>query len=157
MTKDYQANLKRGLEYQDFISDMLRRDFGIVVGAYSSEKYQYEVGESASGIEIKYDSRFAETGNLYIETAEKSDEDNSEYVKSGIMRDDNSWLYLIGNYHEAFILSKKQLQSYCVASEKELAKRGIRRRVTKTSIGFTFPVAFIKKYLCLKHLKFCKW
>ena len=74
MNDRYTTDLQRGLEYQDFVFDQLRMIDGmpIFLGAYSSVKYQCGKGESPSGLEIKYDAKFRQTGNLFIETAEKS-------------------------------------------------------------------------------------
>ena len=53
--------------------------------------------------EIKRDGKFRETGNLYIETAEKSHPDKYEFIPSGIMRQDNSWLFVIGDEKTIYI------------------------------------------------------
>ena len=151
MTELYKHNFQKGLEYQDFVADRLLKDYGIVVGAYSSKKYQQEHGESASGIEIKFDDRCAQTRNLYIETAEKSNEQNAEYVSSGIFREDNSWLYLIGNYKEAFLFAKAQLKRIYL-SENLWEKRGIEKKQTGTSQGFVFPIdKALSTGACIKH------
>lgn len=98
MTELYKEMLEKGLEYQDFITDMLLSEIGISLSTYSSKKYQYSVGENKQGIEIKFDDRYKETGNLYIEIKEKSNAINANYVDSGIYRSDNTWLYVIGDY-----------------------------------------------------------
>lgn len=154
MTEYYKGKLEAGLEYQDFVADELRKS-GIFLGAYSSRKWQNEKGESASGIEIKHDMRMHDTGNLYIEVAEKANPNNAEYVPSGIMRDDNTWLYLIGDYNEAFLFSKKQLQSI-YADKVNYTRRGIRERQTPTSVGFTYPIENAMKYMCLRRFTFKK-
>ena len=51
MTEYYKGKLEAGLEYQDFIADELRKD-GIILGAYSSRKWQNERGESMSGMMV---------------------------------------------------------------------------------------------------------
>ena len=152
MTDLYATNFLRGLEYQDYAFDQLRKMDGMPLfhGAYASEKYQREKGESPSGLEIKYDSRFRETGNLYIEVAEKSDAALPNYTASGIMRDDNSWLYLIGDYDEAFIFAKNLLRAFCVPSNKDIVFKE-----TPTSQGYLFPIEHVKrKCLCAKHIVF---
>lgn len=148
----YKEKLREGLEYQDFVFEQLRYMDGmpIFLGAYASEKYQYQKGESPSGLEIKHDKRFHETGNLFIEIAEKSDASLSEYTPSGIMRNDNSWLYLIGDYEQAFIFPKKLLRAVCVPSNKNIMYREI-----NTAQGYLFPLNYIdKKCLCAKHIIF---
>ena len=103
----YKKMLKKGLEYQDFVIEFLYHQ-GLPLITYSSEKYQIEKGENKLGVEIKFDDKFKETGNLFIEVEERRNE-NKKYVNSGIFRDDNTWLYVIGNYEWAFIFFKNQL------------------------------------------------
>ena len=154
MTDEYKEKLEAGLEYQDFIADKLRKgEPSIILGAYSSRKYQNEHGESASGIEIKHDRMLKKTGNLYIETAEKSNAALLDYTPSGIMRDDNTWLYLIGDYEQAFLFSKKQLK-IMYANKAKWAVNGIRARETPTSQGFTYPAQNALKGMCLYHFIF---
>ena len=154
MTKYYQEKLQQGLEYQDFALEQINKMNGMPIfqGAYSSRKYQNQKGESPSGLEIKFDNKFKDTGNLYIEIAEKSDPSNIEFIESGVMRKDNSWLYLIGDYKEAFLFLKKTLIFFCTrfAKYKEL-----RYCETKTSKGVLFPISFVKNFeLYVKHLFF---
>ena len=152
MTEDYENSLQLGLEYQDYVFDKLRKMDGMPIfpGAYSSRKYQTSKGESSSGLEIKYDRKFHKTGNLYIEIAEKSDANLARYTESGIMRDDNTWLYLIGDYKEAFIFAKNLLKALCNPSNKE-----IQYKETPTSQGYIFPLEYVKrKHLCAKHIIF---
>jgi len=96
-------------------------------------KYQYTKGESKSGVEIKLDRRFKDTGNLYIEYGEKRPE-AINFMPSGIERNDNSWLYCIGNYEILYILSKKWLKELREDTESEL-----RHITTATSKGFLLP------------------
>ena len=156
MTEYYKEKLEAGLEYQDFVADQLRKaDPCIILSAYSSRKYQNERGESASGIEIKHDMRMKDTGNLYIEVAEKSNAALPDYTSSGIMRNDNTWLYLIGDYEQAFLFSKNQLKAI-YADEQHYKSRGIYKKQTETSIGFVLPIGYAKKFLCLYHFVFDK-
>lgn len=154
MTGYYKEKLEAGLEYQDFIADQLRKaEPCIIVCAYGSRRWQNEHGESASGIEIKLDLNIQKTGNLYIEVAEKSSAELRDYTPSGILRRDNTWLYLIGDYEQAFLFSKTQLQMV-YADEKRWGVRGIRRRQTPTSIGFTFPVKSALNGACIRRFTF---
>lgn len=140
MTDYYQKKLEEGLTYQDFVMEKLY-EVGIPLISYSSKKYQVERGENKAGIEIKNDQRFRETGNFYIELAEKSWEGSKKYVSSGIQRDDNTWLYVIGDYETIFIFGKRQLQ--CMANK-------FRQVQTPTSIGYLLPVDYAKQFLALK-------
>lgn len=146
MTEEYKNNLSSGLEFQDFVIDMFY-SIGLPLISYSSKLYQIKIGENKAGIEIKFDRKFRETGNIYIETAEKSNKNNPEYILSGIYRDDNTWLYVIGDYHIIYILSKKQLKK---AHERHRYKEV----VTPTSKGFLIPISDIENRFSLKTLEF---
>lgn len=107
-----------GLEFQDFVASKLLKELGICILQWSSKKYQFEVGESFQGIEIKYDARStgdctyyqnSATNNVGIEIAEKTNKNKEKWIPSGIYRNDNTWLYIVGNYHQFWIFSKKQL------------------------------------------------
>jgi N6-adenosine-specific RNA methylase IME4 len=81
-----------------------------------SKKFQYEIGENLQGFEIKYDARCTgdrgtlATNQLSIEIAEKTKDSNLNYIDSGIYRNDNSWLYIQGNYMMFWIFSKRILK-----------------------------------------------
>jgi len=107
-TNYYDIQLNDGQEYQDYVAHRLLSE-GLVLVNFSTKRGQMEHGENALGLEIKYDKKFALTGNLWIETEERSTPVRP-YVASGIFRDDNSWLYGLGNYEEFFIFSKRTLR-----------------------------------------------
>lgn len=136
--KYYTDQLESGLEYQDFVSDTLCQ-YGIVITNYVSKKYQCSTGENKIGIEIKYDKKFRETQNLYIEIKEKSNPDNATYIQSGIDRNDNTWLYAIGDYKTIYIFSKNILQQ--LSGEYNKIENS-----TKTSMGFLLPICEAEKY-----------
>ena len=144
MTEYYKNMLEKGLEYQDYVTEVLIKELGISLSSYSSKSYQQTKGENKQGFEIKFDDRYKETGNIYIEVEEKSDPNNLYFVKSGIYRNDNTWLYLIGNYDEIFIFSKNHLQLMHRAANYRIVE-------TKTSKGFLVPKKDAKKY-CVKFL-----
>ena len=150
----YKEKLREGLEYQDYVFEQLRHMDGmpIFLGAYASEKYQYMKGESLSGIEIKYDSQIGKYHNVFVEVAEKSDPNLSEYTPSGVMREDNSWLYLVGDYEQAFIFPKKLLRAFCIPENND-----IKYKELPTALGYVFPLEFIeRKSLCAKHILFSR-
>src|SRR5881392_1121417 len=88
------AQMEDGCAYQDFACDLLLRSAGLVISINSSARYQMRVGESRQGFEIKHDKKFARTGNLWIEVAEKARPRPGDYAPSGIWRNDNTWQYL---------------------------------------------------------------
>lgn len=125
---EYFKKLQDGLAYQDFITQKLLQ-YGIVLLPYNSLINQIKKGENMAGFEIKHDLRWhgevvsfdthknisvvyneeKATGNLFIETSEKTNADNLNYINSGIFRNDNSFMYIIGDYSKFFIFAKKDL------------------------------------------------
>lgn len=101
---------EEALKFQDFIVDLLLKEIGLAVTNYSSRYYQYNYGENKQGIEIKLDTRILETGNVSIEVAEKTRADIEYWTPSGILRNDNSWLYIQGNYDIVYIFGKEHLK-----------------------------------------------
>ena len=97
------------------------------------------------GWEIKYDRKFRETRNLYIEVEEKTNKNNKNFVNSGIFRVDNTWLYIIGDYKTIYILSKTQLQRCYKKNRYKIVQ-------TLTSIGMLIPILVVDKFLCLKRI-----
>lgn len=144
MTENYKEMLQKGLEYQDFITDVLIKELGIALSSYGSAKYQYTKGENKQGFEIKFDDKYKTTNNLYIEVAEKSNKLNENFVSSGIFRNDNTWLWITGNYTEVFIFSKKHLKLM-------FDTKKFRQVVTETSKGFLIDKEHAEKY-CIKKI-----
>lgn len=101
---------QRGLEFQDFVVEVLAKQLGIVIQIFSSQRYQFSSGESVQGWEIKLDSRCTETGRLSIEIAEKSRSDMPNWTPSGICRDDNTIFYVQGNRQVFWVFFKKHLR-----------------------------------------------
>jgi len=99
-----------GLEFQDFVVDLLREELGILITNYQSRLFQFGTGENKQGIEIKLDRDILRTGRVSIEIAEKARAANPYYVPSGIYRNDNSWLYIQGNWEIVFIFAKNVLR-----------------------------------------------
>jgi len=149
MTGYYEKKLKEGLYYQDVVVEKLY-EMGIPLISYSSKEFQHMIGENKAGIEIKNDQKFRNTGNFYIEIAEKSNPNNEYFVKSGIYRDDNTWLYIIGDMEGIYIFSKKQLKLlYQSKKFKEVE--------TDTSKGFLLPLkdsdSYILKQIAIEETK----
>jgi hypothetical protein len=108
-SKYYQDNLSEAQEFQDYCALQIMEKLHIPLVNMQSKEYQFGIGENLQGFEIKYDKIFKNTGNLWIEIAERIST-NKQYVSSGIFRGDNSWLYCIGDYETIYIFSKKHLQ-----------------------------------------------
>lgn len=144
MTDYYKEMLEKGLIYQDFVVERLY-DIGLPIISYSSKKYQNLIGENKCGFEIKFDDKFKDTGNLYIEIAEKSNYSNVSFIPSGIYRNDNTWLYIQGNYEKIFIFSKKQL---ILLHKNEINK--FKKIEILTSKGFLIPAKHAEDVLAIK-------
>lgn len=146
MTEHYKMCLDKGLEYQDFIAEVLLHQMGIPLINYSSKKYQLMRGENKQGIEIKLQSRMKEFSGLWIEIAEKSNPSNTEWIKSGIYRND-AWLFISGDYEQIFIFAIKTL----IKLHLQIDKRHYKQKEIPTSKGFILPLIDADKY-CLKKL-----
>jgi len=156
MTSEYEEKLKAGQEYQDYSQIELYKA-GIPIGILTSEKYQRECGESIAGIEVKLDRKLEKTGNVYFETHEKSNANNKYFVESGILRNDNTWIYCIGNYDVMYLIPKLSLRRlYEMQHNREPEKRldcYVEREIP-TSKGFTLNADWVEKHIAAKVLRF---
>lgn len=139
----YAKKLEIGLEFQDIVTKALYQR-GIVVIGYASRKFQNSDGENMLGAEIKRDDNFRKTGNLYIETSEKSHPDKQEFIPSGIFREDNSWLFVIGDEKTIYIFSTKWLR-------KLIDKYPEKTNATQTSKGRLLPIRHAEE-LCIRKI-----
>lgn len=104
-------SLEKGLAFQDFVCiELAKRN--IVLQNIGSKKYQFEVGENLQGFEIKLDRRCTETKRLSIELYEKTSRDVMFWTPSGILRSDNSIVYIQGNYQCFWVFMKNWLVRY---------------------------------------------
>lgn len=132
--KYYAEKLAQSHSYVDFVTRELIKHHIFLSNTVSKES-QWNLGENHFGLEIKFDGRMAQTKNIYIETREKSHPSKIIRSPSGIYRDDNSWLFGIGDYSVFFIFAKKRLQELHRQKPEYLKEREI-----PTSMGFTIPV-----------------
>lgn len=133
----YSRDLKRGLPYEDFVYTLLQRQLGITVVSYHSSEWQNKIGENSGGIEIKFNEKYDETGNLWIETHRKSHPEQPEYKLSGILRPDNGWLFVTGTYAIVYVFSRRMLQG---------VRSQYKEKVISTSKGFLLPKRDAEKY-----------
>lgn len=131
MTDYYKTQLERGLIYQDFVYEILSRN-GINTVGYGSKLFQQRYGENKAGMEIKYDDKFKITGNLWLETAEKSNPQNPDYVLSGIYRECIE--YIMGDYNIIYRMSTNVLRLVAENGKYKFIENNI-----KTSKGFLLP------------------
>ena len=101
-------------------------------------------GENELGVEIKNDKRSIDTGNFYIEYAEKSNSDNDVYVPSGILKDDNTKFILIGVINDYLIFEKTTLIKVYNRQSQLFRKTG------KTDEGYRFVSIKTSKGLLIR-------
>ena len=134
---DFKRDLRAGQEYEDFVQLQLWRH-GIVVLLNRSAKFQWEYGESLGGLEIKLDRRFRETGNLYIETAERrTTNGDSAWRPSGICDEPRPRLYAIGDYNTIYLLAVNLLHGVSGRYEEHEGD---------TMRGFKLPVKIAERW-----------
>jgi hypothetical protein len=104
-------SLEKGLSFQDFVCIELAKRH-IVLQNIGSKRFQLEVGENLQGFEIKLDNGCTKFGHLSIEVAEKASRDRLWWTPSGIMRNDNSILYIQGNYEAFWVFAKNWLRRW---------------------------------------------
>ena len=124
----YDRMLQEGQAYEAWVKMHLEKQLFIRLDLTPDLETQKSVGETLQGIEIKYDRKYAATGNIYIELSEKCRAWKQEWTRSGVYRDDNTWLIAIGNYETIYLFAKRQLQRYVQAHWSDIIK-------TETSIG----------------------
>lgn len=151
MNNYYQDMLEKGQKYQDFIMIELHKR-GIVLQPIQSRSYQLGM-ENLLGMEIKFDDKMKDTGNIYFETHEKSNADNQHFIESGILRNDNSWLFAIGDYSVLYIFSKKRLCSLYERLDRGIVFLSAEIKKISTSRGFIIPVSKIME-ICDKRIFF---
>lgn len=84
--------------------DCMFKNHGFDICIYYGKEEQYS-GESKAGIEIKNDKESLRTGNIYIEYKERL-YDGGLWVDSGILKNDNTTYWAIGNYQYIFFIKK---------------------------------------------------
>lgn len=145
-SNEYLELMQEAWEYQDFLSVELNKH-GIILQNFSSCKHQIHA-ENTLGLELKLDRRLKETGNYYIETAEKEREREGAYAPSGIYS--SCWLYGIGNYNALAIFSTNRLQEIHRGLSNDLDPRrypGIELKRTPTSEGFIIPLTTARDFV----------
>ena len=125
----YIDRLKKAHEFEIFVEDSFKR-LGIDIGLYKTKEGQY-TGETEIGLEIKYDMQLTDTGNIYIEYQEKASPEEREYYNSGILKQDNTKYWLIGNKKEHYFIAKSELLKYYKNKTRDVR--------TETSKGFLIP------------------
>lgn len=132
--------LELGLEYQDNVAKYMMKYHHMPIVYYTSYKEQWR-GESLNGIEVKFDARSTETGNIFMLTKIKNK--SGVWQKSGIYKEDNTIWFIIGNHNEAWMVSKHillQIVKTCHEVENN----------TGECMGYLIPRAKMDKIRCIK-------
>lgn len=110
---------------------------GVDMGLFKTLDDQYR-GESSIGVEVKADNRAADTGNLYIEVDEKSNQKNSNFIPSGINKTDNTrWFaFVIDNRTNIIFLDASKVHDL-IATQ---ALRYVSENFHNTSHGYLLNI-----------------
>lgn len=139
-----EERLEIGQRFQDHCAYVIQKHLNITIGNFQSIDYQYKLGENAQGFEIKYDRNFVNTNNLWIEVRHRRDTEEPYYA-GGILRQDNSWLYCIGDYNVLYIFSVRLLRKLYNSRKYRVIENG-----SKTSWGMLLPKADAEEYYSYK-------
>lgn len=144
-TEYFKTKLQEAFEFENFIAQKIKVEYDYDIEPYLTPEGQYDLGENALGIEIKNDKILKKTRNIYIEVAEKSNKLLNKYTKSGILKNDETIYFLLGDYDEFYIFFKNKLLSIYkeelkLFREGKPSKRGIKFKIISTSQGFIFPI-----------------
>jgi hypothetical protein len=131
----YEANLEAAKEFEDFASDVLRVQWLLSIHVYQSKRRQIRDGESAPGVEIKLDRNWGKTGNLFIETSERW---NNEVAFRPAGVNGKCWLYLIGDYDRFWLFGTSTLKKLAAMNPFKLTEAP---RESPTAKGFLLPIA----------------
>jgi len=134
----YGDMLEKGDDFQKHVAEVCWGVLAISLD-FTGKENQLLIGETLQGIEVKFDDKYAKTGNLWIETAEKTSPELRNYSPSGIFRSDNTWLYIIGDYTTLFVFGKKTLQRLCEDFD-------IIENNRRTSRGFLLPDGIARRF-----------
>lgn len=105
----YINNLTDSHRFEVYIDTLFAQN-GVDLGLYYGRDEQYNQGENRLGIEIKRDKKSSEgSPNLFIEYQERLNPRSQEWVNSGILRDDNTRFYLIGDIDNFWVFNKEDL------------------------------------------------
>jgi len=159
---DFAYSNEIGSRYQDIVSRELLK-IGIVVQCHTSKFFQLNYGESVGGVEIKHDSKISQTGNIFFEFS-AINKKGDKFADGGIEKQDNAWLYVIGNGKECWIFAKNQLKALFrkVKMNPDLYKeKGIilRKHIDKdtntaTANGMCVSVDYCENNLAINHIVF---
>ena len=152
--------LKESHAFEVYIEHLFLQH-GVDIGLYYGKEQQYLKGETSAGIEIKYDKLSMQTGNYYIEYQERM-RSTGHWVKSGILKPDDTRFYLLGTidrfaifernwllgYYHRLVENRERLPDAMLVSEKEHGtSKGFILRPAASSRGNIPIEKLIQEYL----------
>jgi hypothetical protein len=126
MSDYYREQRAKGEAYERYIVWQLRQD-GIDVARYDTQAEQYAHGDTTIGLEIKLDTKYCDTGNLFIEVAEKTRAEQPTWTVSGIFAASDAPWYGVGDYRNFFVFDRLTLQEQSATVRLIVTKRGTSR------------------------------
>lgn len=129
---NFKNELKQSREFVNYWIGVINRKMCWKLTPVDSSKLQQtQLCDTQEGFEFKWDKKFEDTGNFWIEIEEKHHPDQEKYIPSGILRDDNTVFYCIGNFNILYFVPKRTL-----LTAYNSGKWTIRENNQKTSKGF---------------------
>lgn len=135
-TENFIIKLETSHRFEVYIDSEFKRNH-FDIGLYYGRDGQY-AGESNAGIEIKNDCKMEQTGNIYVEYQERM-EDTGKWVNSGILKQDNTIVYVFGTMRDYLFVLKERLIYYYEAllNHEELeGMRFVNETAHHTSKGY---------------------
>lgn len=145
MSESYAELLELGQQFEDHVNEWLWEE-GIGFQNFRSKKYQFDKGENTARIEVKFDRRFEETGNLCFETEEVGT-NSGEWHSSALSRG-QCMLFAIGNYGTLYLFGANRLKDLFARFERDpecAVNCGARAYETSTSRGWLLPESTANK------------
>lgn len=103
---------QRASRYESYIMDWFQKEMAINISHYHLKEEQIHKGENRQGIEIKNDQSLEKTGNVFISVKRVYNYNGNIVERTSGIYKDQSWLYVIGNKNEHWVLSTKLLIQY---------------------------------------------
>jgi len=126
MSDYYREQREKGEAYERYLVWQLRQE-GIDVSRYETQADQYAHGDTTIGLEIKLDTKYCDTGNLFIEVAEKTRAEQLTWIASGIFATSTAPWYGVGDYRNFFIFDRDTLRGLVPTARLIAIKRGTSR------------------------------
>ena len=132
---DFEYSMEIGHKWELEIEKEFKK-YDVDLGMYYDER-QFK-GENEFGIEIKHDGQIGKYGNIYIEYLALN-RDETEFIPGGILKEDNSKYWLIGNEVDGYFIFYKydllDLYKKMVINKETVDRCYLRERRTSKGIA----------------------